>query len=532
MGNIPGADGEYSGSIHESREGGKLPVRGTLLNAPVKRGRRTSIITPGTFVRRQEGNFSDRYKGVSLLGKGSFGRVVLCKERTTGGEAAVKVMAKKSLKKKDDIKLLMREVELLKSLDHPNIMKIFEFFEDDNHFYVVGEVYRGGELFDEIVLRKKFTEADAKVIIRQILSGISYLHQLNISHRDMKPENILLESEHSIDALKIIDFGLSTVYEIKKNLSMKERTGTAYYVAPEVLKGAYNEKCDVWSIGVILYILLSGCPPFHGQKETEILRRVEQGRYTFRLPQFEKVSEQGKNMIRACLLFNPEQRLSAQELLRHDWFYYDATGSPCADANNFLDAQSFKVFDRAKENFEAFLEAPSLAQSMIFYMASKLATLEETKLLKNVFAKIDTDGDGRLSKEEVTEAYCKYLAKVHNVKGGVSGKRGASRSIKKDVKAFFEMVDFDRDGFIDISEFVTIAINMDSLLTKERLQKCFMMFDRDAEGRIRPNALRELFEHTCSEQECEEYIMEMDYDGDGAVDFEDFLLALRQFKVV
>eukprot|EP00915_Cephaloidophora_sp_WS-2016_P005473 GHVH01007285.1.p1 GENE.GHVH01007285.1~~GHVH01007285.1.p1 ORF type:complete len:522 (+),score=95.80 GHVH01007285.1:335-1900(+) len=481
-----------------------------------KRQRRTSIITPGTFVRKQEGNFSDRYKGVSLLGKGSFGRVVLCKDRTTGNEAAVKVMAKRSLKLSDDLKLLMREVELLKSLDHPNIMKIFEFFEDDNHFYVVGEVYRGGELFDEIVRRKKFTEPDAKVVVRQILSGISYLHQRNISHRDMKPENILLEKEDEIEALKIIDFGLSTVYEAKKNqLSMKERTGTAYYVAPEVLKGSYNEKCDVWSVGVILYILLSGCPPFHGQNESEILKRVEQGRFTFRLPQFERISEQGKNMIRACLLFNPEQRLSAQELIHHEWFYVGEM-----QPRNFLDKTSISIINQMIKQFDSFAEAPRLTQSMLFYIASKLTTLEETRILKSVFSAIDTNGDGRLSKEELTEAYMKLLRR----KGSKSNK-----NVRHDVKVFMEVADFDRDGFIDISEFVTIAIDRKDLLTKERLKKCFMMFDPDGSGRIRPVSLRTVFEQTCSERECEEYVQEMDFDGDGAIDFEDFKIAIDQF---
>eukprot|EP00918_Siedleckia_nematoides_P015032 GHVU01032605.1.p1 GENE.GHVU01032605.1~~GHVU01032605.1.p1 ORF type:complete len:255 (+),score=58.33 GHVU01032605.1:387-1151(+) len=151
----------------------------------------------------------------------------------------------------------------------------------------------------------------------QVLSGITYMHRNKIVHRDLKPENLLLESKGKNAQIKIIDFGLSTHFEGQKK--MRDKIGTAYYIAPEVLHGTYDEKCDVWSVGVILYILLSGCPPFYGSSEYEILKRVETGKYSFNLPQWKKVSEMAKDLIRRMLTYVPSMRITAREALEHEW---------------------------------------------------------------------------------------------------------------------------------------------------------------------------------------------------------------------
>merc|ERR1711939_626372 len=146
-----------------------------------------------------------------------------CRDRTTSNECAVKVISKRSLKKGADPSSLLREVDLLKQLDHPNIMKLYEFFQDAGYFYLVGEVYSGGELFDEIISRKRFSEADAARLIKQVLSGIAYMHRNKIVHRDLKPENLLLENKKKDALIKIIDFGLSTHFEVKGAKKMKDK---------------------------------------------------------------------------------------------------------------------------------------------------------------------------------------------------------------------------------------------------------------------------------------------------------------------
>lgn len=186
-------------------------------------------------------------------------------------------MSKKAMD--DEMKVrLSYEIDILKNLDHPNIMKLYEIFEDKQNIYLVSELCLGGELFDEIITRNFFNETDAVSIMQQLLSAICYCHQKKVAHRDLKPENVLLDTKKN-DHIKVIDFGTSQVFESAEQ--MHQTYGTAYYIAPEVLKGDYNEKCDLWSIGVIMYILLSGSPPFNGDSDGEILKKVKDGKITF-----------------------------------------------------------------------------------------------------------------------------------------------------------------------------------------------------------------------------------------------------------
>ncbi len=163
------------------------------------------------------------------------------------------------------------EIDILKNLDHPNILRLYEVFEDKKFIYLVTEFCEAGELFDEIVKRQRFDERDAAIIIKQLLSAIAYCHSKSVCHRDLKPENILIDNKETL-SIKLIDFGTSQKFDTEEKMELI--LGTAYYIAPEVLKGEYDEKCDVWSIGVILYILLSGEPPFPGSNDKEILKHV------------------------------------------------------------------------------------------------------------------------------------------------------------------------------------------------------------------------------------------------------------------
>lgn len=158
--------------------------------------------------------------------------------------------------------MLFNEINNLKGLDHPNIVKMYQYFEDEKRYYIITDICKGGELFDEIIARGKFSENDAAKLIKQVLLCINYCHEKKIVHRDLKPENILLESNKDFDQIQIIDFGTSVFCDDKEYLD--EKLGTPYYIAPEVLAKKYGSKCDLWSIGVITYIILSGIPPFNG----------------------------------------------------------------------------------------------------------------------------------------------------------------------------------------------------------------------------------------------------------------------------
>jgi len=229
-------------------------------------------------------------ENTKVLGQGSFGLVQQCVHKATGEKRAVKRLDKEKMSANSRIRLNY-EIDILKNLDHPNILRLYEVFETKKYIYLVTEYCQGGELFDEIINRGKFNERDAAVVIKQLLSAISYCHSKKVCHRDLKPENILIDNKETL-SIKLIDFGTSQRFEDEENMELV--LGTAYYIAPEVLKGHYDEKCDIWSIGVILYILLSGEPPFPGSDDKEILKCVVQGKYGFTREVWKSRSEEAK----------------------------------------------------------------------------------------------------------------------------------------------------------------------------------------------------------------------------------------------
>lgn len=259
-------------------------------------------------MQQHEGSLRDVYKIGKVLGEGAFGEVRLCTHRTTKEKRAVKVLPRASMDKEAE-KTLLNEINTLKSLDHPNIIKIFEYFKDDKRFYIVTEHITGGELFDEIIARGKFDEKNAAIIMKQMLSCIAHCHANNIMHRDLKPENVLLETTACFDNIKVIDFG--TALAIEKDKKYKETIGTPYYIAPEVLNGNYGKECDLWSLGVIAYIIMSGIPPFNGGTDPEIMKAIKAGKFSFEHKVWKGVSSDAKDFITKLLTYDPKKRPTA-----------------------------------------------------------------------------------------------------------------------------------------------------------------------------------------------------------------------------
>lgn len=264
-----------------------------------------------------EGAIKEKYKITSCIGRGAYGEVRKCYNRETGALRAVKIINKKYLEEEEKAKLL-NEVDVLRQMDHPNILKLYEFYEDKKYYYLVTEFCSGGELFDKISEELYFNERDAANILKQVFSAIYYCHSKKVVHRDLKPENLLLDKDTENPKIKIIDFGTSQMFDPAKK--MNKKFGTPYYIAPEVLNRAYNEKCDVWSCGVILYILLCGYPPFNGANDKQIIDAVLKGKYTLDEPEWDEVSDEAKDLVRKLLTFDPEKRTSAADALQHPWF--------------------------------------------------------------------------------------------------------------------------------------------------------------------------------------------------------------------
>ena len=229
---------------------------------------------------------------------------------------AVKIVFKKKLEDKDRVKLL-GELAILKTIDHPNVLKLYEFFVDHKRYFLVTELCTGGELFDKIAEEQFFYEGDAANITKQILSAINYCHQHNVIHRDLKPENILLNNDTKDPQITLIDFGQAVRIDPSSNL--KEKSGTSYYIAPEVLMGSYNKECDLWSIGVILFIMLVGYPPFNGQNDEEITKRILKGNLSLEDEEWQGISDEAKDLVRKLLCYDPKQRITARDALNHPW---------------------------------------------------------------------------------------------------------------------------------------------------------------------------------------------------------------------
>ena len=190
----------------------------------------------------------------------------------------------------------------MSKIDHPNVVQFYEYYEDKKKLYIVSELCEGGELFDKITERTRFTESEARKLMMQLLGAIKFCHKHGIVHRDIKPENIVYSSRVT-DEIKVIDFGASTEYS--QGIKLKERIGTPYYIAPEVIKNDYGKECDIWSCGVLLYILLSGYPPFNGRNNNQIINAVKSGKFDLKRKSFERVSNKAKDLIKKLLTYDP-----------------------------------------------------------------------------------------------------------------------------------------------------------------------------------------------------------------------------------
>jgi calcium-dependent protein kinase len=295
-------------------------------------------IKKSSFIAYKKGSISKEYTFGKSLGSGSFGTVREAIHKTTRNVRAVKILKKSE---QDEEKLFL-EVDILARLSHPNIMQIYEFYDDNSNFYIVSEYCPGGELFDCITEKGFFTEKEASFLLKQILSGICYSHENKIVHRDLKPENILLDDKSDNPILKLIDWGGARYFT--KNKKMNRINGTPYYIAPEVLSESYDEKCDIWSCGVILYVLLCGYPPFNGESDSDIMMSVRKGQYDFPVEEWSTISKDAKDLVSKMLKFDPKKRYSAKECLSHSWISkYDQLPDLKVNENIIQKMKKFKV---------------------------------------------------------------------------------------------------------------------------------------------------------------------------------------------
>lgn len=396
------------------------------------------------------------YKFNDVIGGGHFGTVRLAHKKNSESKKlyAIKSISKRNITDKDFGEML-KEVEILASLDHPNIIKFYETYNDDYYFHIVMEVARGKDIFDKIIEEGVLTEKTVAHITYKVLSALVYCHSKGISHRDIKPENILFEKETNEGEIKLIDFGLSKKYNEEKK--MQTVLGTPYYVAPEVLQGSYDQKCDIWSVGAFMYIMLTGEPPFNGKDNNVIFKRIVNEEVSYPTEKFKNISSDAIDLLRKCLIKDPVNRISGEKALEHKWF---------ASVANEVHKKS-KIDPLVLNNLKAF-SYPDKFQKMVLRFIVNQMDPEEMDHLREVFQAMDTENLGALNKQEMIEGFRQINIDIN----------------KEEIDEIMSKIEDDDEGKINYTEFLVAAMDLQKNLDKEKLVTAFSYFDVSKTGQI------------------------------------------------
>jgi len=463
-------------------------------------------ISASMFILDNKGKIFDHYDlDRKKIGEGSYGAVCKARHKSTKMKRAVKTIAKAQMK---NVERFKQEIAIMKVMDHPNIIKLYESFEDHRNIYLVMELCEGGELFDCIIESGHFTEVQAAGIMQQIVRAIFYMHENHICHRDLKPENFLFLAKTQLEKtlLKIIDFGLSCKFEMGQVLNTK--AGTPYYVAPQVLAGKYDHMSDLWSCGVIMYVMLCGYPPFYGDTDAEVLSKVRLGNFSFNAADWKNVSEDAKGLIRQLLKMNPRDRFTAEQALNHEWIKNKAPKATNVSLqSNFVD------------HLRGFRSQNKLQKAALNVIAGQLND-EQIKALREIFAQLDKNGDGSLTLVEMKDGLKKLLA---------------DKEVPQDLTEILEGVDSDGSGVIDYTEFLAATLDKRSFLKEEVCWSAFRVFDVNGDGHISPEELKAVLGDDdvnnvvgSEGQDVNTLIKKIDANGDGNIDFQEFMEMMRE----
>ncbi|CAN6331832.1 unnamed protein product [Urochloa humidicola] len=433
------------------------------------------------------------------LGRGQFGVTYLATHKPTGRRYACKSIAARKLAHRDDVEDVRREVQIMHHLTgHRNIVELRGAYEDRHSVNLVMELCEGGELFDRIIARGHYSERAAAALCREIVSVVHSCHSMGVMHRDLKPENFLFLNKREDSPLKATDFGLSVFF--KPGEQFRDLVGSAYYVAPEVLKRRYGAEADIWSAGVILYILLSGVPPFWAENEDGIFDAVLQGHIDFASDPWPSISNSAKDLVKKMLRQDPKERLTAAEILNHPWIREDGEAP-----DKPLD---ITVIGRMKQ-FRAMNKLKKVALKVVAENLSE----EEIVGLKEMFKSLDTDNSGTITLEELRTGLPKLGTKIS----------------ESEIRQLMEAADVDGNGTIDYVEFISATMHMNRLEKEDHIYKAFEYFDKDHSGHITVDELEEALKKydMGDEATIKEIIAEVDTDHDGRIDYQEFVAMMK-----
>ncbi|KAH9617770.1 hypothetical protein KSS87_016107 [Heliosperma pusillum] len=473
-------------------------------------------------------NIRDLYMLGRKLGQGQFGTTYLCTEIATGIEYACKSISKRKLISKEDLEDVRREIQIMHHLaGHKYIVTIKGAYEDSLYVHIVMELCSGGELFDRIIQRGQYSERKAAELTKIVVGVVETCHSLGVMHRDLKPENFLLVNKDDDFSLKAIDFGLSVFF--KPGQLFTDVVGSPYYVAPEVLLKHYGPEADVWTAGVILYILLSGVPPFWAETQQGIFDEVLKGQIDFDSDPWPLISDSAKDLIRKMLCLQPSERLTAHQVLCHPWICENGVAPDRA-----LDPA---VLSRLK-HFSAMNKLKKMALRVIAENLSE----EEIAGLREMFESMDTDNSGAITFEELKAGLKRYGSnlkdtEIRDLMDANARKEVALLTIVK-YQSFDAVLDLpllSLHAFVWDFENVLLplsisaTIHLNKLEREEHLVAAFQYFDKDGSGSITIDELQE----ACQEQGLndlylEDVIKEVDQNNDGTIDYGEFVAMMRK----
>lgn len=449
-------------------------------------------------------DYKQRYQQGKLLGHGQFGYTYAATELSSGEKVAVKIIEKNKMLLPISVEDVKREVKIMQALSgHENVVQFHEAFEDDDYIYIVMELCEGGELLDRILAKKDvhYSEKDAAIVVRQMLKVAACCHLNGVVHRDLKPENFLFKSRAENSPLKATDFGLSDF--ILPGRKFRDIVGSAYYVAPEVLRRNSGPESDVWSIGVITYILLCGRRPFWDKTEDGVFKEVLKKKPDFQEKPWPSLSSSAKDFARKLLVKDPKARLTAAQALSHPWV---REGGEATDIPLDISVLS---------NMREFVKYSRLKQIALRALASTLDK-DEIAHLRDQFNMIDVDRNGNITLEEIRQALEKD--RPWNL-------------MDNKVMEILQAMDSNRDGLVDFEEFVAAALHvhqleeLDVVKWNQRTLTAFQMFDMDKDGFITPEELKV---YTGLKGSIEHLLDEADTDKDGRISLPEFQKLLRQ----
>jgi len=497
----------------------QVPGAGDETPISTSHRRMSSAVHYKGFISQHSSDISvyDRYDFGNLLGEGAAGSTWEAfpkvregaRPRSLSGQDAARAI-KKVLKRRvyNSTESFLAEVEVLKQLDHPNICKLYEVFEDADNIYLVMDLCRGGELFDRIT-EGALGEAEVSKLIRQLAHALRYCHDRGIIHRDIKPENILFVSSDAEAPAKLIDFGIACHF--KQTEHRKGEKGTEAYEAPEVKndESSYSEKCDLWSLGVLLYAMLSSSLPF---SSAEAARK---GIFSTEGSRWRDISPEAKDLIRQLLVVDPSLRLSAAQVLEHPWVstttVEDEEAIPAQVAVRLRRYQSTSYFRR-----------------ILLMVVARHLGANDLPEIYNAFKAMDTNGDGSLSLEE-------FRRSLHKGEGSPHPDAPLPKEAAEYLE-LFEALDADGSGAIDYSEFMAAAIDRKIFFREDLCLQVFRALDRDSSGTISIQELFQLLKDADPEDllgnDLRDEVMELldryDTDGDGELNFREFMALLTQ----